>query len=291
MIYSVFMNEFVQNNESLIRLSFFLGVFFIMALWEIKAPRRVLNISKAVRWTNNLGLVVLNTVVLRLLFPMAGVGMAAFATSHGWGVFNHFDVPFVMALLVSVILLDMAIYLQHVMFHAVPILWRLHRVHHVDLDIDVTTGARFHPIEIILSMGIKFAVICVLGPPLVAVIIFEILLNATAMFNHSNVKLPIPLDRLIRLLFVTPDMHRVHHSTEIDETNSNFGFNLSIWDRLMGTYRAQPRFGHEGMTIGINTFTNPSQCAWLPGMLTLPFNKRIGNYAINRTPSEKKTKD
>jgi sterol desaturase/sphingolipid hydroxylase (fatty acid hydroxylase superfamily) len=178
--------------------------------------------------------------------------------------------------------MDFVIYLQHVLVHAVPSLWRLHRVHHADLDYDVTTGARFHPLEIILSMLIKFATIVVLGPPVIAVIIFEVILNAMAMFNHSNVRLPLGLDRVIRLLFVTPDMHRVHHSVEEREANSNYGFNLSIWDRLFDTYIAQPRDGHEGMTIGIFKLRDPKQVDQLPGMLLLPFKGKITDYAINR---------
>jgi len=174
------------------------------------------------------------------------------------------------------------IYLQHVMVHAIPVLWRLHRVHHADLDYDVTTGARFHPIEILLSMVIKIGTIMVLGPPLVAVVIFEVILNATAMFNHSNVRLPLGLDSVLRWFLVTPDMHRVHHSVEDDETNSNFGFSLPWWDRLFGTYRDQPRAGHEGMTIGIHKLRDVRQVQWLSGMLILPFVGKISGYVINR---------
>ncbi len=224
-------------HEVAIRLSFFFGVFAVMALWEVFAPRRALTVSKATRWLNNLGIVFLNTIILRLLFPAAAVGMAALAGDQGWGLFNYFQVPFWLAAVLSVIAMDLVIYLQHVMVHAVPTLWRLHRVHHADLDYDVTTGARFHPIEIILSMLIKFATIMVLGPPVVAVVIFEVLLNATAMFNHGNVRILRSIDRVLRWFVVTPDMHRVHHSVEDDEANSNFGFNLPWWDRLFGTYR------------------------------------------------------
>lgn len=276
------MNDFVTQHEPTIRLGFFIGVFVVMALWELFAPRRTLTVPKAVRWANNIGLVVLNTVILRLIFPAAAVGMALFAQDHGWGVFNYFEVSMPVTIIVCVVALDLAIYLQHVMVHAVPALWRLHRVHHADLDFDVTTGTRFHPIEIILSMLIKFALICVLGPPVVAVVIFEVLLNATSMFNHSNVRLPAGLDRVLRMLVVTPDMHRVHHSVEDDETNSNFGFNLSLWDRIFGTYRDQPRAGHEGMVIGIRTFRDEKLCERLPGMLRIPFIGKITDYAINR---------
>ena len=234
------------------------------------------------RWINNLGLVALNTVLLRLLFPAAAVGIAAFAADQGWGLLNYFQTPAWLAIPAAVIAMDFVIWLQHVMVHAIPLLWRLHRVHHADPDYDVTTGARFHPIEIILSMLIKFATILLLGPPVVAVIIFEVLLNATAMFNHGNVRLPTGIDRVLRWFVVTPDMHRVHHSVEDDETNSNFGFNLPWWDRLFGTYRDQPRGGHEGMTIGIHGYRAPREVSWLPGLLVLPFRGKITGYVINR---------
>ncbi|MFN2339238.1 MAG: sterol desaturase family protein [Gammaproteobacteria bacterium] len=276
------MEAFLMTYEVPIRLGFFFGIFLIMAAWEMAAPRRVLQHSKWVRWGNNLGLVFLNSFVLRVLAPTAAVGMALFASEQGWGLFNYFDVPFWLAVLASVLILDFFIWLQHVMVHAIPLLWRLHRVHHADLDFDVTTGARFHTLEILLSMAIKFAVILLLGPPLVAVVIFEVLLNATSMFNHSNVRMPLGLDRVLRWFVVTPDMHRVHHSTEDDETNSNFGFNLPWWDRLFGTYRDQPRAGHEGMDIGIRSFREDKWCSWLPGMLTIPFVGKISDYAINR---------
>jgi len=274
-------NTLITEYEVQIRLTAFFGIFIIMALWELIAPRRQLIISKLLRWSNNLALVFLNSFILRLLFPAAAVGMATFASEQGWGLFNYFETPLLVAAIISVIVMDAIIYLQHVMVHAVPALWRLHRVHHADPDFDVTTGARFHPIEIILSMLIKFAVIVVLGPPVVAVIVFEVLLNATAMFNHSNVRLNLSIDKFLRLFVVTPDMHRVHHSVEADETNSNFGFNLPWWDRLFGTYRAQPRAGHEAMTIGIHQYNRPEQVTWLHKMLLLPFIGKITEYAIN----------
>ena len=276
------MQAFILANEAVIRLGFFLGIFALMATWEILAPRRILTISKSIRWLNNIGLVAFNTFLLRLLFPAAAVGFAAVASEQGWGLFNLIELPFWLVVLLSVVIMDFVIWLQHVMVHAVPLLWRLHRVHHADLDYDLTTGARFHPLEILLSMLIKFATIMVLGPPVIAVIIFEIVLNGMAMFNHANVKLPAGLDRLLRWFFVTPDMHRVHHSVEDDEANSNFGFNLSLWDRLFGTYRDQPRAGHEGMTIGIRKLREPKQVAWLPGLLMLPFIGKLSGYTINR---------
>lgn len=276
------LDEFVMNNEVAIRLSFFLGIFAVMAVWEIASPKRPLTVSKKARWASNLGLVIINSIVIRFIFPAAAVGVAAVAQDNHWGLFNIIEVMPLVAIIVSVVIMDFVIYLQHVMVHAVPVLWRLHRVHHADLDYDVTTGSRFHTLEIIISMGIKFATIVLLGPPLVAVVIFEVVLNAMAMFNHGNVGLPAMLDKVLRLFIVTPDMHRVHHSVNDDEANSNFGFNLSWWDRLFGTYRDQPRLGHLGMTIGIHHYRDVKQVAWLPGMLTLPFVGKITDYAINR---------
>ncbi len=284
------MTDFVMANEVSIRLSFFFGIFALMAVWELIAPRRALTVSKTLRWLNNLGLVFLNSFILRLLFPAAAVGMAAFAHEQGWGLLNYYEVPDTLAIIAAVIIMDFVIYLQHVMVHAVPVLWRLHRVHHADLDYDVTTGARFHPIEIILSMLIKFATILLLGPSVVAVIIFEVVLNAMAMFNHGNVGLPKGLDKLLRFFVVTPDMHRVHHSVEDDEANSNFGFNLSWWDRLFGTYRAQPRAGHQGMTIGIHKFRELKQATWITGMLAMPFTGKLSGYVINRREWNKSEK-
>ncbi len=281
--------EFVTQHELTIRLSFFFGIFALMAAWEIKAPKRPLSVSKKMRWSSNLGLVFLNSAILRLLFPAAAVGVAAFAEQQGWGLLNYHPLPLALSVVISVVAMDLVIYLQHVLVHAVPTLWRLHRVHHADLDYDVTTGARFHPLEIILSMLIKFATIVVLGPPVVAVVLFEVILNAMAMFNHGNVGLPAALERWLRLIVVTPDMHRVHHSVEDNETNSNFGFNLSIWDRLFGTYIAQPRAGHDKMSIGIHHYRDPQQVARLPGMLALPFRGKVTGYAINRREWSKET--
>jgi sterol desaturase/sphingolipid hydroxylase (fatty acid hydroxylase superfamily) len=254
-----------------LRLAAFAGVLAVMAAWEYLAPRRALRLPRRMRWPANFGIVVLNSVALRLLFPAAATGMALFAQANGWGILNHFPLPGWAALLAGIVLLDLVIYLQHVLFHAVPALWRLHRVHHADLDIDVTTGARFHPVEIVLSMLLKFAAIAALGAPPEAVLLFEVLLNATSMFNHANVRMPERLERALRAFVVTPDMHRVHHSVERDETDSNFGFNLSAWDRLFGTYRAQPRAGHQAMRIGIAEFRDPADCSGIRGMLALPF--------------------
>lgn len=265
------LSDWILAHEAAIRLGFFFGTLTLVALIEFLAPRRAAAISRAVRWGNNLALVFFDAILLRLLFPVAAAGMAALFVEWGWGLFNHIQVPLPLAVGVSAIALDFIIYLQHRLVHAVPLLWRVHRVHHADLDYDVTTGARFHPLEILLSMLLKFAAIAVLGPPVVAVIIFEVVLNATAMFNHGNIRLPERLDRWLRWVVVTPDMHRVHHSTEPAETDSNFGFNLPWWDRLLGTYRAQPRHGHHAMVIGIGECRAPGEACWLPGMLWLPF--------------------
>jgi sterol desaturase/sphingolipid hydroxylase (fatty acid hydroxylase superfamily) len=278
----------ILQNELTIRLGAFFGVLAAVALAETVFPRRRLTASKPRRWVSNLGIVFLNSALVRVLLPLTAAGFAVLAESRGWGVFNNLDAPVWLAVVASVVILDFAIYLQHVMFHAVPLLWRLHRMHHADLDFDVTTGARFHPIEIILSMLIKFAVIALIGAPAVAVIIFEVLLNATAMFNHGNLRLPVAFDRALRLFVVTPDMHRVHHSIEDHETNSNFGFNLPWWDRLFGTYKAQPDAGHEAMTIGIRDYRAPKIATDLPGMLILPFLGRVTGYAINRRNWERK---
>ncbi len=273
--------NWITDNEIAFRLIFFFGVFVIVAVWEMRSPRRRLTLPKTMRWANNLSLVALNSLLLRLLFP-AAVGVALAADEQGWGLLNVYELPFVLSVLLTIVVMDCVIYLQHVMVHAIPLLWRLHRVHHADMDYDVTTGSRFHPLEIVLSMLIKFATIILLGAPAVAVVMFEIVLNATAMFNHGNLKLPERIDRALRLLFVTPDMHRIHHSVEDDEANSNFGFSLTWWDRIFGTYRDQPRAGHEAMVIGINKYRDARQVAQLPGMLALPFVGKVSDYAINR---------
>lgn len=264
------MPESALHHEVVIRLGFFFGVFGLMALWEVLAPRRKPVMSKLVRWSSNLGVVLLNTLLLRLVFPVAAVGLAVLGEKNGFGLLNILGLPLGVATVVSVVALDFAIYLQHRAFHAITALWRVHSVHHADLDFDVTTGIRFHPIEIALSMLVKLGVVMMLGPPVVAVIIFEVLLNATAMFNHANVRLPRALDQLLRWFVVTPDMHRVHHSHLAPEINSNFGFNLPWWDRLFGTYRPQPKEGHEAMVIGLDQFRAPQRNTLL-WMLLLPF--------------------
>ena len=275
------MSDFLFAHEPLIRLGAFAGVLVAMAAWEILAPRRPQQIGRLTRWPGNLGIVALDTLLVRVVFPAAAVGMAVLAERQGWGLFNTAGIPSWLAIVASVLVLDLAIYLQHVMFHAVPALWRLHRMHHADLEFDTTTGVRFHPIEILLSMLLKLVVVAALGAPAVSVLIFEVLLNASSLFNHGNVRLPARVDRALRWIVVTPDMHRVHHSVVPRETNSNFGFSLSCWDRLLGTYRAQPAAGHDGMTIGIAQFRQPADLR-LDRMLLQPFRDDDRLYPLGR---------
>jgi sterol desaturase/sphingolipid hydroxylase (fatty acid hydroxylase superfamily) len=279
------MREFLFAYEPFIRLAAFAGVFIAMAAWEFVMPRRKQAIGRSWRWPNNLGVVAIDTLLVRILFPTTAVGLALLAEAKGFGLFNAIVLPAWVATVASVVILDLVIYLQHVLFHAVPALWRLHRMHHADLEFDVSTGLRFHPIEILLSMLIKFAVVAALGAPALAVLIFEVLLNATSMFNHANVRLPLHLDRVLRWLVVTPDMHRIHHSILSRETNSNFGFNLPWWDRLFGTYRAQPAAGHEGMTIGIEQFRDLRELG-LDRMLVQPFRGDAGRYPLGHREGE-----
>ncbi|MDQ6954231.1 MAG: sterol desaturase family protein [Mariprofundaceae bacterium] len=261
-----------MEHESWLRLSAFLGVFFLMATWEMLAPKRTLILGKK-RWLANIGIVVLDSLVARILLSGGAVTAALWAESNQIGILRLFFLPDGLMLFVAVVVMDFIIYAQHVLFHRVPMLWRLHQVHHADRDIDVTTGLRFHPIEIILSMLIKITVVIALGVPVLAVVVFEVILNGMAMFNHANVRLPKVVDGLIRLILVTPDVHRVHHSMINTETNRNYGFNLSIWDRLFGTYQAQPRLGHEHVVIGLPDFQRAPthQLFW---MLRLPFQSK-----------------
>jgi len=262
------------TSEVTIQVGAALGVFGVMALWELLAPRRAWRVGRAPRWPSNLGILLLDAALVRLLFPVAAVGMAVIAAQRGWGLLNITPWPPVpeglLGFVVGFLALDLAIYAQHMAFHKVPLLWRLHRMHHADLDIDVTTGLRFHPIEIVLSMLLKMAVVVLIGVPAVAVIAFEVVLNATSMFNHSNATMPLWLDRIVRLLVVTPDMNRVHHSVLRRETDSNFGFNVPWWDRLFGTYRAEPEAGHQSMTIGLPVFRDPGELR-LDRLVTQPF--------------------
>lgn len=258
------------NAELAIRVGAAAGLFALLALWEVLAPRRTLTAGRAPRWPGNLGILLLDAALVRLLIPVAAVGVAVIAAQRGWGLLNITPWPGWLEVLIGFVVLDLAIYAQHVLFHKVPVLWRLHRMHHADLDIDVSTGLRFHPIEILISMLIKMAVVLLVGVPAVAVIAFEVALNATSMFNHSNAAMPSWLDRIVRLLVVTPDMHRVHHSIVRHETDSNFGFNLPWWDRAFGTYRAQPEAGHDRMTIGLPIFRDPKELR-IDRLITQPF--------------------
>jgi len=273
------MPDLIWPHESYLRLGAFIAVFVGLSAWELMAPRRGQTAGRRTRWPSNIGIVVLDTALLRIVFPTTAVGVALIAEARGWGLFNVAAVPAWIAAVAAFVLLDLAIYLQHVLFHAVPALWRLHRMHHADLAFDVTTGLRFHPIEIVLSMLIKCTIVAALGAPALAVLTFEVLLNATSMFSHSNVRIPEPCDRVLRWLVVTPDMHRVHHSIVPHETNSNFGFNLPWWDRLFGTYRPKPAAGHDAMIIGIEQFRDWRELR-LDRMLLQPWREELGPYPL-----------
>ena len=270
-----------MDNEGIIRITLFLLTFIVIASWEKLRPKRLTDPQRISRWLTNLGLMLSNTLIVRIIFPMAAVGMALYAEQHQLGILNSIDIPIVLAVPIAVIAMDMFIYFQHVLFHAVPTLWRLHMVHHTDLEYDLTTGVRFHPIEIAISMALKSLVIIALGPPAVAVIIFEILLNSCAMFNHGNIKLPPKLDQILRKLIVTPDMHRIHHSTIKRETNSNYGFNLSVWDKWFGTYKEDAIEDQTLMPIGLENYRHAPDLSYLK-LLKLPFIAKIGQYPINK---------
>ena len=263
--------QWLVANEPLVRLSIFVSILLCMMILEVLAPKRALTQSKPYRWLNNISLVVFNTLLMRLLLPFATVGVAIYAKDKGLGLFTLIDWPFWIEVVLSILILDCIIYWQHRIFHKIPVLWKLHRVHHIDQDIDVTTGSRFHPVEIFLSLFIKFSIVLLLGVPVVAVILFEVLLNATAMFNHSNIALPKTLDRFIRYFLVTPDMHRVHHSNIKAETNSNYGFNIPLWDRIFNSYKDQPKLGHQDMVIGVDGFTDTVKTQNVLKLLKHPF--------------------
>ena len=271
------------ENEPLIRLTAFFAVFAVVGAWEAARPRRARHYPRRMRWTHNLGLLLVDVVVLRLIAPGAAIGVAMAMEARGGGVLAALGLPGWLAFIVAFVLLDATIYFQHLLFHSAPTLWRLHRVHHADLDFDVTTGTRFHPFEILISTAVKCLVVVALGAPAVAVLVFELLLNATAMFNHANASLPSRLDRFARWFVVTPDMHRIHHSVRYNEAASNFGFNLPWWDRLFGTYRVEPLDGQDGMTIGVDAFREPRDTR-LDQLLIQPFLNTPGGYAINRRP-------
>ncbi|MCF6233453.1 MAG: sterol desaturase family protein [Rhodobacteraceae bacterium] len=263
-----------MENETTIRLGIFLGLFVLFALAEHLVPRKSRTQPRSTRWVTNWGMTVINTATLRLmafLLPVLAVGAALDAGQKGWGLLNWLDWPLWIEVIVTILFLDFAIWAQHVITHKIPLLWRLHRVHHSDTDIDVTTAIRFHPIEIALSMLLKIGLVYLLGPAAIAVILFEIILNGTAMFNHSNLALPLRVDKILRRILVTPDMHRVHHSVHRHEHDSNYGFSLSIWDHMFGTYVAQPGEGHDDMKIGLRWQDDkPSKLGW---SLRLPFGK------------------
>lgn len=268
------MELFSGISETTLRFSAFLGIFVIMALLEFLIPKRKPKHSRARRWLTNLAIVGIDSVVVRLMavffIPLAAMAAAFWAESAGWGLFNLLAWPAWAEILLAVVLLDLAIFGQHVASHKWPPLWRLHKVHHTDVDIDVSTGIRFHPIEIALSMLWKIAVVIALGAAPVAVVLFEVILNGGSLFTHSNIALPAKLDRALRLVFVTPDMHRIHHSVHRREHDTNFGFNLSVWDRLFSTYTVDPEEGHTGMTVGLpeHQNTQPTRLLW---SLLLPF--------------------
>jgi sterol desaturase/sphingolipid hydroxylase (fatty acid hydroxylase superfamily) len=269
--------DWVIANEVMVRSACFFLILVVMMLWEVASPKRPRKYSRLLRWSQNIGLVFVNSFFVRLLVPLATVGVAQYAEQNQIGLFYILDVNPVLAFVATLFIFDMAIYWQHRLFHVIPMLWALHKVHHVDQDIDVTTGSRFHTVEILLSLLIKFSLVLILGPSVFAIMIFEIILNGTAMFNHANVALPKKVDAMLRLFIVTPDMHRVHHSTIIDESNRNFGFNLSCWDRLFSSYQEQPSKGHLGMDIGVKGYTQAKQTQYLPGMLWLPFSHTAGS--------------
>ena len=277
------MDLLTSKYEPVIRFGFFFGILVIMFLWELIAPRRPLTASKIARWVTNLGLVLIDSIVIRLVFPAALMGFAFLFQQRGWGLFNLLGLPYLFNIVFGVLILDFAIYLQHIVFHSIPLLWRLHMVHHADMDFDVTTGVRFHPIEILLSMGIKIIVVFLIGACPAAILIFEVLLNGTSMFNHGNVRYSPNVDSIIRLIVVTPEMHRVHHSTIRWETNSNLGFNFPWWDRLFGTYRPQPAKGHLEMTIGLDQYKEPQKLTFL-WLIALPFIGKLGKYPMTRSP-------
>ena len=253
------MSDWLFAHEPAIRGALAVTIFVLVATSEALFPKRPRAIGRRRRWPANLGIAAINSGLVRLLFPAAAVGIALAVEARGWGFLNRVHLPDWLSVVVAIAILDLALYAQHVAFHRVPVLWRLHRMHHADLELDATTGLRFHPIEVLLSIVIKGGVITGSGASPLAVLIFEALLNATSVFNHANLALPSTVDRLLRLLVVTPDMHRVHHSIRREETDSNFGFNVPWWDRLFATYRAQPSDGHAGMTIGIPQFRDPAE--------------------------------
>ncbi|PCJ59348.1 MAG: hypothetical protein COA65_06185 [Rhodospirillaceae bacterium] len=265
--------------EAWIRLGAFFAIFAVMALWEVAAPRRVLTQSKTKRWTANLGMLLVDALAVRLTLGAAAYAMAIHAEAAGWGLLNVLDWPRWIEIAAAIVFLDFAIYLQHVLSHALPVFWRLHQVHHSDMDFDTTTAIRFHPVEILVSLVFKVGLVAAIGADPLAVLLFEAILNGTALFNHGNVRLPAKLEHGLRFLVVTPEMHRIHHSTDSAETNRNFGFALSIWDRLCGTYQQAPARGHLGVEIGLNAYRNFARLG-LGNLLLLPFRKEVAENRL-----------
>ena len=280
------MKELLFQYESYIRLGSFFGLFVLLMIWELASPKRKLLQLRRFRWFSNIGLIVTSSVLVRFIIPTAAVGVALHVEQDNLGFLNHFDFSAVTQFILAFILMDLAIYFQHVIFHALPMFWRFHRVHHSDLDCDITTGLRFHPFEILISIIFKFVVIISIGAPVIAVVCFEIILNAASMFTHSNIKIPLSLEKIVRWTIVTPDMHRIHHSVNENETNSNFGFFISVWDRLFGTYIDKPKEGQKNMEIGLHEFR---QAKWqnLRWLIYLPFVSSISDYAINKRTMKK----
>jgi len=260
----------LPTSPETIRLSLFVGLFSLLALAELIWPRRPLQVAKNRRWLANIGIIVTDSLVVRLLFPVLPITLAATAQTNSWGLFNLIPVTGWPELIAGLLILDLIIYLQHRLFHRIPLLWRLHRMHHTDLDLDVSSGTRFHPLEIALSLLIKMAAVLVFGISPLTMLLFEVILNATSMFNHANLAIPLSIDRWLRLVLITPDMHRVHHSVLPKETDSNFGFSQPWWDRLLGTYRDQPKEGHTGMTIGLHEYRNQQELGFWR-LLRIPF--------------------
>lgn len=272
-------DSFILAHESALRLGFFLSALALLAMWELLAPRRAFESSKAARWTNHIALAGLNMFFVRVLLPMAGVGLAAFTAERGAGLLNMLPMPYVLAVVISLLALDLAVYVVHLAFHTSPVLWRMHRVHHADTGFDVTTAVRFHPIQAVLGTLIKLGVILSLGTPVLAVLLFETAFHALLLFNHANVRIRPRVERVLRWLVVTPDMHRVHHSVHMNETNSNYGFALPWWDRLFGTYHPAPLDGHERMLVGIESFRSGRDLR-IDRMLLNPFLGQ--SYSLRR---------
>jgi len=267
------LNQYIILNESLIRISFFITILLLMSYFEYTIPRKKLLLSKFRRWSNNISIVLINSLLLKLIFASSAISISIYTTKEHIGLLNLIEIPFFFSVVLSIILLDLIIYIQHRLFHEINFFWKFHKVHHSDMDYDVTTGFRFHPIEILISMLIKIVSIFILGVPVFAVVVFEVILSSLALFNHSNIKLPKKLDKNLRYLLVTPDIHRIHHSIYNNELNSNYGFNLSLWDRIFKSYTNKPKDNYKKMTIGLKEFNNKTETVSILSILTLPFKK------------------